>query len=245
MNPELAAERLATARRGPPVAWRDIVPPDAAQAYRIQDLTLGRLGRAGAWKVGAKNADSEPTCAPLPLGALLASGVQLEGARWPMRGIEVEAAVRLSRDLHCDTPPTRDELARSIDAVMPAIELVETRLADWKDSPPLAQLADLQTHGALVLGAPSPMKPADLDLTRLDAELSFNGTEVARTHGGNTARDVWRLLGWLAVHCTRRGTPLKAGEVVTTGSCTGMLFAPAGAQVRGAIAGLGVVAVQF
>jgi 2-keto-4-pentenoate hydratase len=50
---------------------------------------------------------------------------------------------------------------------------------------------------------------------------------------------------WLANHCAARGLGLAAGQVVTTGSFTGMQFAPAGAQVRGEIDGLGAVEAAF
>jgi 2-keto-4-pentenoate hydratase len=240
-----AAQRLVQARTGAAVGWREIVPADRAGAFAIQDATLARIGPAAGWKVGAKAPDAEPSCAPLPAAGLLATGARLAGAPWRMRGVELEVAVRLARDLPCETAPSPADLQRAIDAVLPAIEVVETRLADWRDSDPLAQLADLQTHGALVLGRPSSFAAADLDLRSVEAYLSFDGQPVASARGANPAADVWRLLAWLAVHCTRRGTPLRAGDVVTTGSCTGMLFAPEGAHVQGALDGLGRVELHF
>jgi 2-keto-4-pentenoate hydratase len=129
--------------------------------------------------------------------------------------------------------------------VLPVIEVVETRLADWRDSPLLAQLADLQSHGGLVLGAARALSPAELDLRTVEAYLAFDGQPVASTRGANPAGDIWRLLGWLARHCAQRGQPLRAGQVVTTGSCTGMLFAPEGAHVQAQLAGIGLVELRF
>jgi 2-keto-4-pentenoate hydratase len=106
-------------------------------------------------------------------------------------------------------------------------------------------LADLQSHGALVLGVPASLPASTLDLRTVQASLDFNGTSAARTTGGNPAADIWHMLAWLATHCAQRGQPLQAGQVITTGSCTGMLFAPAGALVTAELAGLGRVAVQF
>jgi 2-keto-4-pentenoate hydratase len=125
------------------------------------------------------------------------------------------------------------------------IEVLQTRLADWKDSDPLAQLADLGSHGALILGAPCAMRPADLDLRQVRADLAFDGQPVASTFGANSAVDVWRELRWLAQECARRGQPLRAGTVITTGSCTGTLFAPEGALVQAEVHGMGRVALQF
>ena len=199
--------------------------------------------------MGAKGPNAEPTCAPLPTTGLLATGVRLHGEAWQMRGMEVEAALRLGRDINPQGKLlTPAELADACDAVLPVIEVVETRLADWPGSDPLAQLADLQSHGALVLGAPLAMQPAQLDLRLLHAHLTFNGNTVSNTKGGNPAQDVWRMLAWLALHCAQRGQPLRAGQIVTTGSCTGMLFAPVGALVEAELLGPGCqgqIAVQF
>lgn len=239
-DPQLAARRLVQARNGTPASSGETTPPDRAAAFAVQDATLAQLGPIGGWKVGAKSADAEPACAPLPAGGLVGGGARLTGAAWRMRGIEVELAVRLGRDL-----APGEDIAAAIDAVLPAIEVVETRLADWRDSSPLAQLADLQTHGALVLGEPSSLRPRDADLRTLGAYLAFDGQPVASTRGANPAADVWRLLQWLALHCAERGLPLKAGQVITTGSCTGMLFAPEGAHILAELSGLGCVELRF
>lgn len=194
----------------------------------------------------ARTPGAEPRCAPLPAGGLHASGAALVGPQWRMRGVEVELALRLGRDLVCPAgEPDEAMLRGAVDSVLPAIEVIETRLCDWRDSPVLAQLADLHNHGGLVLGAPSALGPAGLDLRTVEAYLAFDGQPVASTRGANPARDVWRLLGWLARHCARRGRPLRAGQVVTTGSCTGMLFAPEGAHVQAHLAGIGLVELRF
>src|SRR4051812_15933884 len=99
-DPRAAADRLGQARSGAPlVRDRDIVPPDVAGAYAVQDALLARLGAVGGWKVGAKDPDAEPGAAPLPASGLLPSGVQLKGPTWQLRGVEMELAFRLGRDI--------------------------------------------------------------------------------------------------------------------------------------------------
>jgi 2-keto-4-pentenoate hydratase len=234
-NPLLAARAGAS-----PPAWRDILPPDRAAAYAMQDATVAALGPIGGWKVGAKSPEAEPVCAPLPASGLLPSGAALNGPEWRLRGIEAEVTLRVARDLDGGKLPPA-----AFDAVLPAIEVVETRLADFGGSDPLAQLADLQSHGALVLGDASPLPPARLDLREVEAVLRFDGRVVAQTRGGNPTADIWRLLEWLAAHCAARGLPLRAGQVVTTGSLTGMLFAAEDAQVEATLAGIGTVRLSF
>lgn len=247
MNLQQVAQQLITARTGgPAVPWRDIVPADRAGAYAIQDATLAAIGPIAGWKVGAKGPHAEPHCAPLPASGIHASGVTLTGPAWRWRCIEVEVAFRLGRDLDPNGKLLAPaELAEAFDAMLPVIEVVESRLADGQTADPLAQLADLQCHGALVLGSPSALAPAQVDLRILEASVSFGATSAAHTHGGNPAQDVWHLLSWLALHCARRGQPLQAGQIVTTGSCTGLLTAPMNSTMRGEIAGVGAVDLRF
>jgi 2-keto-4-pentenoate hydratase len=246
-TPQQAAQLLVAARTGEPaVTWRDILPVDQAHAYTIQDGTLAMIGPVGGWKVGAKGAQAEPHCAPLPTSGIYASGTTLIGPAWRWRCIEVEVGFRLGRDLDPHGRLlTPGELAEAFDAVLPVIEVVESRLAEGRTADPLAHLADLQCHGALVLGSPCTLHPSKLDLRTIEASLSFGAVSAAHTHGGNPAQDVWRLLAWLAVHCAGRGQPLRTGQIVTTGSCTGLLTAPMDATVRGEIAGVGAVELRF
>jgi 2-keto-4-pentenoate hydratase len=247
MNSQQAAQLLTAARTGgPAVPWCDIAPTDRAGAYAIQDATLAAIGPIAGWKVGAKSPQAEPHCAPLPASGIHASGATLTGPAWRWRCVEVEVAFRLGRDLDPQgSLLSPAELADAFDAVLPVIEVVESRLADGQTANPLAQLADLQCHGALVLGSPSTLAPVQLDLRALEASLSFGAVSAAHTHGGNPAQDVWRLLSWLALHCARRGQPLRAGQIVTTGSCTGLLTAPVDVTVRGEITGVGAVELRF
>ena len=241
------ARRLVAARKGAAlVPHADALPPDRGAALQVQDHTLAALGAIGGWKVGAKDAQSEPGCSPLPASGVFPSGAKLIGAPWRLRGIEVEVGVRLGRDLVAsDAAPGREAIQAAIASIVPIIEVVETRLADWRESDPLAQLGDLQNHGALIVGADSSMPFADVDLRTVQAYLAFDGQPVASTVGANPAADIWRLLGWLALHCTQRGQPLRAGQVITTGSCTGVLFADEGTRVQAQLAGIGTVELQF
>jgi len=223
------------------------LPATAAEAYAVQDSVLAHLGGGiGGWKVGAPNAETEPNCGPLPASGVHASGAVLPAARFAARWVELEAALRVGRLLEVrQDMPTPTELAGFFDAVVPTLECVESRLAAGREAPVPLRLADLQSHGALVVGEPAPLAPSALDLRTLQATLKFGDAEAARTTGGNPAQDVWRLVGWLARHCTERGVPLSPGQIVTTGSCTGLLAAPLDTDVVGAIEGLGEVRLRY
>lgn len=221
-------------------------PADAAEAYAVQDAVTRALGPVGGWKVGAKGPDAEPTCAPLPAAGILASPAKVIDGAWRVRGIETEVAVRFAADLPADPLRlARETVLAAVGEVLCAIEVVETRLAEFPKAAPLQMLADSSAHGALVLGAARPFDARWLDAKGLVARQWFDGSEVATTTGGNPAVDLARLLVWVARQAAARGMPIRAGQVVTTGSFTGMLFAPPGARVHGAIEGLGECALAF
>jgi 2-keto-4-pentenoate hydratase len=245
-----AASRLVRAHKGSALApHAQVTPPDTACAYAVQDMVARGLGPVGGWKVGAAGPAAEPACAPLLAAGIFKSGVALVGPPWRARGVEVEVALRLGHDL---TPGNSDRgplaptrVIEAVDAILPAVEIIETRLDGWRESSPLAQLADLQNHGGLIIGEPSPIDVRDVDLRTVEAYLAFDGQPVASTRGANPAADIWRLVGWLAWHCAQRGMPLRAGQVITTGSCSGVLFAPEGAFVQAQLTGIGQVELRF
>lgn len=245
-DPSTIASVLLDARRLRKPALRGWSLHGPAPAYEVQDRTLAALGPATAWKVGATGPGEEPACAPLPATGVLRTGAALAGPDWVLRGIEAELALRLGRDLGAADENDPARLSAAIDAALPALEVVETRLADWRASTPLDQLADLLSHGALVVGDPVPWRPAaPIDLRTLRVTLGFDGQPVADARGGHPVGDVMPLLGWLARHARERGRPLRAGDIVTTGSCTGLLFAWEGAHVQAALEGVGPVDLRF
>jgi 2-keto-4-pentenoate hydratase len=245
--PEAAALALSRARRdGRRVLSALLQSRNRGEAYAIQDATLAVIGPIGGWKVGALGPGQEPICAPLPAAGLVPSGAALRGSAWHLRGTEAEVAFRLGADLPPRAwPYTRDEVARAIESVLPVIEVAETRLADWLDADPSALVADLLCHGGLVLGEPEAFDAAWFDLKRTEVVMRFDEQVVAHTIGEHTHPDVGGLLVWLANHCMARGAGLRAGQIVTTGSCTGMLFASQGTAVHVEVAGLAPLRVFF
>jgi 2-keto-4-pentenoate hydratase len=245
---ETAAHLLVEARRTggklaslPP----ECRPADKDAAYAIHDATMRELGAIGGWKVGAAGPEAEPGCAPLPADLFFASPARLPAAKFGLLGVETEVAFRMGRDLpKRATPYSRDEVLAAVASVHPAIELVDSRFADMKAQDPLSLLADLQSNAGFVYG-PARTHDLAIDQTRQPVKQMFDGVATAERVGGNVAGDVLRLLVWLANHLAGRGLGLTAGQFVTTGSCTGMMFTKPGSHVRSELPGLGVVEVTF
>jgi len=227
------------------VDWRHFSLPDSTAAYAVQDAGLRQWGPVGGWKVG-RGDDGQASCAPLPQSGVLPSGVVLDGPQWRIRGLEAELALRVGRDFDPGAAlPSKDILLTVFDAMLPVIEVVETRLANPPCTNPLVSLADLLNHGALVLGQAIPFDEVATDVRRITASVVLDGLEVAHMTGANPAGDIWPLLSWLAHHCAQRGLPWKKGQIITTGSCSGVQHARPGARVIAHLSGLGEVTLNF
>ena len=75
--------------------------------------------------------------------------------------------------------------------------------------------------------------------------LLVNGQPAVERTGGNTSGDVFRLLVWLANEGSVRHGGIRAGDLVTTGSTTGLTVVPPLAEVVARFAGLGEAVLRF
>ncbi|MDQ2822566.1 MAG: 2-keto-4-pentenoate hydratase [Pseudomonadota bacterium] len=230
----------AYAQKAPPVTVpAALEPQDGAAAYLAQRAFLQRHRLdIGGWKIGAKSDTGPIQGAPLPRHGILTAGAVVARHDFPVFGIEVEIMFRFNRDFLPDQAPcTETEVLSSIGAIGTSIEIVSSRLAGWPDPPKLIQLADLQNHGALIVGDFVDYRP-DFDFRSPQAQLLFNGQEIFKGPGANPAGDPRRLLHWLVGHCRTQHIALPEGTVVTAGSYTGMYFPTTAGVVSGHIAGL-------
>jgi 2-keto-4-pentenoate hydratase len=246
-----AAALLIAARGGErlPALPPDLAPRDAAEAYAIQDAVLARLGAPVGWpigwKVGAKTPTAEPASAPMLPGTVLMSPARLVGPAIKPRAVECEFAFRLGRSLPPEGAPyTREAVLDAIDALVPAMEVLDSRYRDPDALERISVLADNLSSGAFVLGEPI-LDWRRVDLARQPARLVVDGAVIAETVDANPAGDPLRLVAWLANALPARGLWLKAGTVVSTGSLTGIVPVGPGAATRAEFPGLGQVEVGF
>jgi 2-keto-4-pentenoate hydratase len=220
-----------------------LVPGNAEEAYAAQTALLARLmprfGPIVGWKVGAPSPTAEPAASPLLADLVQPSPARFGGPRLRLRGIEAEVAFRFGQALLPRREPYGEaEVSAAIHTIHPAIELVETRFEAWEGPPGLAKLADLGSNGGFCFGPGSP-DWRSRDLGRPSVALEIAGKPIVERTGGNTAGHPLRTLVWLANHTSRLGHGLKAGDIVTTGSHTGLVFAGLGVRAVARVAGLG------
>jgi 2-keto-4-pentenoate hydratase len=214
-------------------------PASADDAYAVQRELLTRGGHAaGGWKVGAKSAEGPAQGAPLPQKGILPSPATLARADYRPGGIELEIAFSFNRDFPAtDAPYSDDEVLGSLAGMRAAVEIVASRFAEWPNVGKLLQLADLQNHGALIVGQMIDYDP-DFPFVSPQARVSHAGKPVFNGPGANPAHDPRRLLPWLVNHCTSQGLSLPMGAVVTTGTYTGLYVPDCAGTLTAEIAGL-------
>ncbi|MGJ7493357.1 2-keto-4-pentenoate hydratase [Variovorax sp. ZT4R33] len=210
-----------------------------ADAYRIQEAVGVELGwtRAG-WKVAAPPA-GEVMSAPIFDRACAGSGAVFDDTTLMRDGVECELAVRIDHPLPAGGC-TRDDVLAAVGAVMPAFELLCSRLPAKFVSPREHIVADGMGNGAVVLGAPCE-DARSLDLASLRMTLSVDDTPVVDKQGGNPFSDPLLAVVHLVNHLALRGERLAAGSFVLAGSHAGVHRAQAGQRLRCVFEGIGAV----
>jgi 2-keto-4-pentenoate hydratase len=202
MSEALAAQLVAARSMNGTASALDTIAPalhpiNEGEAYDVQQATMRALGgKVGGWKVGAKSHEGPINCASLPSAGVFRGGVTLPRASFAKIGLELEVAFTLSRRFEPRSGPYDDAtVIDAIASVHAAIEVVSSRFRTWPEIDRLWQLADLQNHGALVVGegvaydATWPFLAPAMRLT-FDGESAFGGTPA------NPAGDPRRLLAW-------------------------------------------------
>ncbi len=242
-----AADLLVDARLAKRAA---AIPPDLVlgseeEAYRVQDAVFARLwpgARPAAWKAGGPSDKVEPTASPIQAVHVSPAAIRVAGMN--MIGVEAEIAYRLARDLPARKGPYgEEEVAAAVGEALVTIELCDTRLADWKNAPALWRLADFQNNSALIVGS-GTRDWRKVDFSKQKVELKV-GSKTLSAVGAHPFGNPFRLMPWIAAHCAKRSGGLRAGDVVTTGSWTGLELALADQEVVARFPGVGEAALRL
>ena len=242
-----AAQYLADLRQpGPrPVSMpTQFAPRDEAEAYELQRQVASLLKASpGGWKV-AMNGPQAGSFAPVFASDLHSSGTTYVSPITSQLGIEAEVAFTLKRALPPGRHYTRQDVIDAIGSAHPAIEMVISRFARHESAPELDRLADNLSNGGLILGDPLE-RWQQLDLAALPLKLTLTppgqAASVHRSRGGHPQADPLLPMTWIVNALAARGIGMRPGEVVTTGSYTGLNYAAAGTGVRVQFEGLGDV----
>ncbi|MFC9296130.1 2-keto-4-pentenoate hydratase [Streptomyces sp. NPDC057011] len=224
----------------------------ARDAYEIQLLGIRARCADGATVTGHKVGLSSPVMQAMmgvdepDYGHLLDAMELREDTPVPVAAycaprIEVEVGFVLGADLPGEGCTEADVLAATA-RVVPALELIDSRIADWRIS--LADtIADNASSAGYVIG--EGRDPRELDLKAIEARLTSGGETLATGRSDAVLGDPATAVAWLARTVARFGVPLRKGHLVLPGSCTRAVDVAAGRTYTAEFTGLGPVSLSF
>jgi 2-keto-4-pentenoate hydratase len=229
------ARLLATLRReGRQQSGLDarLVPPDKATAYRVARMVEEELGwQVAGWKIAAMKEEMQkqlrtdsPIYGRVFEGRLEASPLTVERAKLCSPIPEVEYQAKLGADLPPrDKPYSVAEVTEAVASLHPGLELAECRFVHDERFPPLpAILADGAGNGTILYG-PAIGDWRHRDIAGQEVTLTCNGVVRRRGTAAEALDHPMVPLTWLANELSRTGIGMKAGQMISTGTLTGML----------------------
>jgi 2-keto-4-pentenoate hydratase len=257
---ERAARHLAEAhekreRFGP--LPQELAPGTLAEACAIQDafvaLRAQKLGARAGYKIALTSEAMRrfvgvdaPQAGVMLESTILRTPARVRAADYARLLVEFEIGVELADDLPvADRPFSRERVARSVGAVMAALELADDRNADYAQlaAHPLHLIADNCWNEGAVLGHPV-RDWKRIDLAEVRGVASINGKVVGEGRGRDAMGHPFDALAWLADHLASKGEGLVRGDIVITGSIVPSQYPKPGDRVQFDLGPLGGVELR-
>ncbi len=252
---ELAADLAQAERSREPIAPLTSAYPDidVVDAYEIQLINIRQRVAEGARVLGHKVGLSslamqqmmgvdEPDYGHLLDEMQAFEDTPVKAGRYLYPRVEVEVGFILAADLP-GAGCTEEDVLAATEALVPSIELIDTRIKDWKIAL-CDTIADNASSAGFVLGE-ARVSPADVDVKAIDAVLTRNGEVVAEGRSDAVLGNPVTAVAWLARKVESFGVRLRKGDVVLPGSCTRAIDAHAGDKFVADFTGLGSVRLSF
>ena len=252
---ELVASLLREAYAGKVLAplreW--LAPTDAAGAYAVQEINtrywqaqgrriVGRKAGLTAEAVQKQLGVDQPDFGVLFDDMRIAEGGNLDPVRCIQAKAEAEIAFVLGADLPlADTTP--EQVAAAVASVHAAIEIVDSRIADWKIT--FADTVADNGSSAFFVLSNQGLPLTGLDLEGAAMTMTINGNVASTGIGAAALGNPLNAAAWLARTLAERGEPLKAGDILLAGALGPMVALSAGDEVRTEIAGIGTCSFTF
>ena len=249
------AERLRNAYAdGAVLPLRDgLAPDDSDGAYAVQAINtrfweaagrriVGRKAGLTAKAVQAQLGVDQPDFGVLFDDMRIADGGILDPAGTLQPKAEAEIAFVLGSDLPSEHT-TVAQAAAAIASVHAAIEIVDSRIADWKIT--FADTVADNGSSAFFVLADTGVPLDGLDLEGAAMEMRINGTVVSTGMGAAALGNPLNAAAWLAQTLAKAGEPLKAGDILLAGALGPMVALTPGDTVEAVVAGIGACRFTF
>lgn len=234
-------------------ALGDDAPSTAAEGYAVQARMREIAGiEVAAWKVGATSEAAQgllgvdaPFLGGVSSNRMVASGHAFSVSEWFAGGpaIEIEVGLRPTADL-TDVPDDALELAEQVE-VVPCIEVVDSRFGAIIGPPGACLIADNGVASALVVGDVLDLDSAAIrGLGSMPVRLDIAGRDPIEGVASMALGHPLEALATAARIANELGRPIRAGEAVSTGTCTGLTPVEPGLTVTGSV-GTGTITASF
>ena len=244
-----AARRLRDAYAGGVVApLRDALDPtDADGAYAVQTINT-RFWEAQGRRIVGRKAGLTAKAVQVQLGVdqpdfgVLFADMQIAdgGTLDPARTIQPKAKAEIAFVLGADLPAADtsvEEVAAAVASVHAAIEIVDSRIADWKIT--FADTVADNGSSAFFVLADTGLAVEGLDHEGAAMEMDVGGKTASTGLGAAALGNPLNAAAWLAQTLAARGEPLKAGDILLAGALGPMVALTPGDHVEARIAGIG------
>src|SRR5205085_675316 len=228
-------------------------PGNRAEGYAIQARIEGySTASLFGWKIAATSEAGQkhinvdgPMAGRILAETVIADGGTASMAGNEMRVAEPEFAFRMRVDLLARSAPySVQQVLDAVDTLHPAIEIPDSRFADFVGAGEAQLIADNACAHLFVLGPATTADWRAMDLIEHRPVITMRGENFVG-HGRNVLGDPRVALTWLANELRQLGISLKAGRVVTTGTCHPPLPIQAGDFCAMDFGVLGKVSVGF
>jgi 2-keto-4-pentenoate hydratase len=222
-------------------------------AYAVQRLNVQHWISSGRRRVGRKIGLTsktvqqqlgvdQPDYGTLFSDTEIGHGDSIRREQFIAPRVEAEIALVLERDI-TESDASVSEIMRAVAFVVPALEIVDCRIKDWKITI-VDTIADNGASSRFVLGM-QPRRLHDLDLENCGMTL-FRNNEVASIGTGSACLGhPLKAAQWLARTLVTDGEPLRAGDIILTGALGPMVEARSGDLFESHIGGLSSVRLHF
>jgi 2-keto-4-pentenoate hydratase len=252
---ELAADLAQAERSREAIAPLTAAYPDidVVDAYEIQLINIRQRVAEGARVLGHKVGLSskamqqmmgvdEPDYGHLLDEMQVFEDTSVNAGRYLYPRVEVEVGFILADDLP-GADCTEEDVLAATEALVPSIELIDTRITGWKIKL-CDTIADNASSAGFVLGE-ARVSPADVDVQLIEAVLTRNGDLIAEGRSDAVLGNPVTAVAWLARKVESFGVRLRKGDIVLPGSCTRAIDVHAGDEFVADFAGLGAVRLSF
>lgn len=224
------------------------------EAYEFQDIVaeISNMNRCG-WKVGATSYKAqkelntkEPVIGPVFKEYIFNSPANFSVFSDQNTSVECEFAFKFKKDLPFKKGKYNlKEILSAIDCLVPVIEIIGSRYkSGFKNIGAIKLITDMVVHIALIIGN-EINKWENIDLNKQNITLYKNGTKIVNGNSSEVLGSPFNVVEWAVNHLSSRRKSINKGDIISTGTCTGIVPIFTGDKILADFNEIGVVELNI